>query len=427
MSGIIKETRLIMADVGANNNKYWTGTLFENGDVYCEWGRVGKSGQNKTFYGVGETYLDKKAREKEKKGYKPLKTVSNSGGIVEVQTNELHSIAKQQIKTTGDAELDALIDKLVKANVHKITSNTNITYDSNSGLFQTPLGIVTLDAIDEARNILSDIQPLIEKQKFQDNRWRDWLNEYLTLIPQDIGMRRVTPERLFGDMRMLSAQNDILDSLEVSYNTFNQKPSGEQTDEKEHEKIFDLEIGNVDKKVFKRIEEKYHKTHKDMHVCSHLQVKKVFSVRLHEMVKAFEVGSSVGNIQELWHGTSMANLLSILKSGLHKSPPKSAQVTGKMFGNGLYFAVDSTKSLNYAYGYWSGTRNDNCYMFISDVAMGKEYVPKNGFDSNVESKVKTGGFNSCWAKAGISGVRNDECIIYNDNQCNLTYLVEFDR
>ena len=413
-----EEIRLIMADVGNNANKYWTGFLQENGDVYCEWGRVGKSGQSKTFPNAGRSYLDKKAREKERKGYKPLKTVNNTSPV-EVKNSELQQIARKQIKVT-DFELNKLVDKLISYNIHKITSNTNITYNSNSGLFQTPLGIVTVDAINEARGILSDIQPVVEKGAFQDSRWRNWLNEYLTLIPQDIGMRRATPERLFGDLKMLSSQNDILDSLESSYEASKDIPQTDDGEEKELESVFDVELGSVDTQTFNRIRDKYHKTRKDMHVCSHLDVKKVFSVRIADMAKAFEIGAKVGNLHEFWHGTSVANVLSILKSGLHKSPPSSAKVTGKLFGNGIYFAKDSTKSLNYSAGYWSGQKNNNCYMFLSDVALGKHYTPKYG------ERLPKIGYDSTWAKPGISGIHNDEYIIYNENQCNLTYLIEFD-
>ena len=39
--------------------------------------------------------------------------------------------------------------------------------------------------------------------------------------------------------------------------------------------------------------------------------------------------------------------------------------------------------------------------------------PKNGYDST-------------FAKAGVSGVINNEMIVYNENQFDLTYLVEFE-
>ena len=61
-------------------------------------------------------------------------------------------------------------------------------------------------------------------------------------------------------------------------------------------------------------------------------------------------------------------------------------------------------------------------MFLSDVAMGKYYVP-SGPSSNLPKK----GYDSTFAKAHKSGVMNNEMIVYKLNQCNLTYLVEFGK
>ncbi|WP_430326539.1 hypothetical protein, partial [Salmonella enterica] len=61
-------------------------------------------------------------------------------------------------------------------------------------------------------------------------------------------------------------------------------------------------------------------------------------------------GKKVGNIKELWHGTRVGNVLSIMKGGFVIPPSNASHVTGRMFGNGVYFSDQSTKSLNYAYG-----------------------------------------------------------------------------
>ena len=58
-------------------------------------------------------------------------------------------------------------------------------------------------------------------------------------------------------------------------------------------------------------------------------------------------GVTVGNVQELWHGTRAGNLLSILRAGFTIPPANAPHVTGRMFGNGVYFSDQSTKSLNY--------------------------------------------------------------------------------
>ena len=52
----------------------------------------------------------------------------------------------------------------------------------------------------------------------------------------------------------------------------------------------------------------------------------------------------IHNVRQLWHGSRNENWLSIAKNGLLLNP--NAVITGKMFGNGIYFATSSMKSWN---------------------------------------------------------------------------------
>lgn len=125
----------------------------------------------------------------------------------------------------------------------------------------------------------------------------------------------------------------------------------------------------------------------------------------------------------LWHGTRAHNVLSILKGGL--IIPTSAggyTITGRMFGDGVYFSDQSTKSLNYAYGYWGGgSRDHNCFMLLAKVAMGKAYTPPG------PTQRLPAGYDSMFAKGGRSGVQNNEMIVYKLPQAHLSYLCEFDQ
>ena len=159
-----------------------------------------------------------------------------------------------------------------------------------------------------------------------------------------------------------------------------------------------------------------------MHTSYNLRVKNVYSVTIGNMKNAWDNdGAQMSNIKELWHGTRAANLLSILKGGLIIPKSSAGHVTGRLFGDGLYFSDQSTKSLNYSQGYWSGSRDNHCFMFLANVAMGKEYIP-NGHGGPWPRK----GYDSTYAIGGKSGVMNNEMIVYRTSQCNLKYLVEFD-
>ena len=64
---VIKTVHLQYID--ETSDKVWEGTLYENDDVLCAWGRYGNTLQSKLFPKAGEAFLDKKQNEKLKKGY----------------------------------------------------------------------------------------------------------------------------------------------------------------------------------------------------------------------------------------------------------------------------------------------------------------------------------------------------------------------
>ena len=93
-----------------------------------------------------------------------------------------------------------------------------------------------------------------------------------------------------------------------------------------------------------------------------------------------------------------------------------------MFADGIYFSDQSSKSLNYAMGYWdSGAKATNCFMFLNKVAMGNYQVPARS-----TSKFPDRGYDSYYAQPGKSGILNNEMIVFRSTQINPEYLVEFD-
>jgi hypothetical protein len=126
-----------------------------------------------------------------------------------------------------------------------------------------------------------------------------------------------------------------------------------------------------------------------------------------------------------WHGTRSANLVGITRRGL-LIRPTGAVYTGSMFGDGKYFAWQSTKSLNYCDGgYWTGGRADKRYMFLLDCSFGVMHrTLSSGF-----FRAPPSGCHSVYGKSGRgSCLRNDEMITYDfedkDNQSGMRYLFE---
>lgn len=408
--------KFILSDVGNNNNKFWYITQNDDGSVTTEYGRVGKTMQSKHFGAKDAKFVDKKVAEKIKGGYTPLRVVGASEQTIStVEGGSLESLALSQIRL-GSQALKDLVLRLVRWNVHKITSSTQITFNQSTGLFQTPLGVVDKSAIVEARALIAEMTAASQR----DVDFFAKVNQYLRLIPQNLGMR-INKETIFSTQEQFGKQSDVLDSLEASFDTISAAPIDKRTASVTEEKVFDLSLEECGAVEFARISEKYFNTRKDAHVCKHLKPKRAFRVVIGGEGERFEThGRPLGNVMELWHGTKKANLLSILRSGLKVAPPSTAQIAGKMFGNGVYFATDSTKSLNYSYGYWGGGREDHCFMFLADVALGKFQVPRGPTRT-----LPSAGYNSYWAKGRESGVVNDEIIVFKNDQFALRYLVEF--
>lgn len=430
---IQEKAMLIFTDAKNNNNKFYELILHEDGTLNLRWGRVDSSGQNKTTSG-GKWEFDRTISAKLAKGYVRSNTVSVTPSKVETNKIQLVETAKRDIlgdnaTDKNSTELVKLIERLSEMNRHQImaASNGQIQVDE-SGLITTPLGLVTIDSVLEARNILSKVEKFVLKQSFNDDKYLTLLNDYLKLIPQKVPTRRGWYETFFTNHTNLTLQNSFLDQLEGSIDLYKIK---EQDIKKQmlsnsqgiHQEVFKTKLVLLDDdKIRSRIEKFYKDNINRSHVSSHLKLKNVYVVQNEDWDSRYQaVAKDIGNEMLLWHGTRAFNILSIFKVGL--IIPRSGgsfHITGRMFGDGLYFSDQSSKSLNYSYGYWDGgNRDNNCFMFLADVAMGNPHVP-SGPGGNAPK-----GYHSTFAQGQKSGVMNNEMIVYDVNQANLRYLCEF--
>lgn len=426
---VLETATLTLTNISGNNNKFWKYTVHDDGNVVFEWGRIGYAGDSTTknfgSHDKGLQAAHTKMRSKEAKGYVKQDVIETGKSVSVAPSATLESVAVSQIGSNSSVVGD-LIKQLAKMNVHEILSSTTMTYNVDTGLFSTPIGIVSSNSIVSARKLLTSMSDFILAKKFDDSKYHEMLQQYLTFIPQNVGMR-IRPDQLYTSDADILQQNSILDSLEASLLMVNsQVDTVVETEKVETPKIFNVSLNLVtDKKVIDRIEKKFKSTLNRSHSSSSYKLFRVFEVQIPETTARFEpVAKKLGNVNEYWHGTQISNVLSILKQGLVIPRSNAPHVCGRMFGDGLYFSDQSTKSLNYATGYWHGGkgRNNNCFMFLADVAMGKAYTPSRS-SSNLPMK----GYDSTYAIGGKSGVQNNEMIVYNVNQANLTYLVEFER
>lgn len=452
-ASIIESKMFIAVDPLNNNNKYWKYERYstpitedgETGDLKITWGRVGADNPESQLRMYDEKFLTGKIKEKlrgkmdkalgRRIPYTEAQVMDYAGGKTAgaspkaLATEQVKKLAVQEI--AGDCKITAaLIKKLAEANRHELlaASGGQMDIDLETGMVRTPLGVVTSDAVTRARKLLDEMVPFVKRGKTDDARFVGQLEQYLRLVPQKVPGKKGWHTSFIN----ITAQNQLLDQLETSVELAEQrmkdaataKAAGTDTPAPPPQ-VFNVKMTICeDAAVIAKIKHMFSTSGSRSHEAARLKPVRVYEITIPHMSVAFKTdGEKVGNVKLLWHGTRMFNVLSILKRGFVLPDQLSTvQTTGAMYGSGLYFSANSTKSLNYSYGYWDGGRRDtNCYMFLVDVAMGKEYIP------SYSGNGKKSGYDSCWAKPGQSGVINDEQIVYRTSQANIRYLIEFDE
>lgn len=162
------------------------------------------------------------------------------------------------------------------------------------------------------------------------------------------------------------------------------------------------------------------------------RVSQIISVTNEHTKQAYEACKAKKGIEDrgchlLWHGSRTENWWSISKNGMSLNP--NAVITGKMFGQGLYFAPKAQKSMGYTDmqgSYWTGGSSRVGYLALFEVAMGKPYEPDSSLPSSFKESDLRHGCHSVWAYPRKTGLRNEECIVYNTGQANMVALVEID-
>lgn len=434
---IVKEAMLIMVSSAANNNKFYHVTLDENDVVTKRWGRVGVHG-TVAVERSGEKGFDRIVAQKEKKGYTATDVIVVDEEPMHSNNSELSKIAKTALVGKGAVKndvLEELIDTLVRLNNHDILETSGGMIKVNkSGLITTPLGLIKPASIASAKNILGEL----EHTSVSSSSFPTLLESYLRLIPQKVGYRRGWEKDFFNNQNTFASQMDFLkqlaDSLalqedrkRVAEETAASGPI--ETDEDiaaKYEKLFKLKIGLLeDEQEFSRIEKYYEGGKTKYHHTSSLKLKRIFTVSDEEGQERYAAKlKQIGGGKELWHGTGVSNILSIMRKGLIIPPVNGSgiHISGRMFGPGSYFASSSSKSAQYLS--YSGSGSNRSFMFLADVAMGKTYLADRYFPYGSDHIQRAGKHDSIYARGGQSGVLNDEMIVWNTDQINIKYLCE---
>lgn len=376
----------------------------------------------------GKSVKDPDTGETVREAYVDVDVVSPQVGSVNIRDKK--TVTKQvAIKTAidtsayTDPRVGKLLDQLIDENVHSVISHTAITFSSNG--FQTPLGPVTKTHIDKARIPLNDLNAMmgaIGKVDPADKAVQKLNSDYFSLIPKPFS-RKIAETDMILDANALQIEYDILDQLATGV-TMGTAMSGSSTAKKDALGI-DIDYLEDDReinRIKKFIRESKAANHRGTDVWDY-DVSKIFKVKIPNERSRYEgTLKKYGNVKEVVHGSSSSNCLSILKGGLIIPPVKAGHVTGRLNGNAVYGAIQSTKALNYAIGFWNGRRSKygNAFLFLADFAMGKIYETTSSTPNGAPH-----GYDSVWAKPGY--LYNHELMVYKTEQATIKYIVEMSK
>ncbi len=398
---VLQKKHFVCTSIEKNSNKYWIIELHSNNDVVVQYGRVGGRGASETkpftcsasaekFF--NSKVLDKQRVKPRRDAYTEIHVVNDSYTTTSPQNTPLAELALKEIQS-GSPEVKDLIKYLVQTNVHNIVSNTTIKYNIAENSFRTPLGVVDKNCIDQAKTLLSQIEPFVLAEEYQSGELVKLVNQYLRYLPQDLGGShvKINLRNIFAEGGLVK-QAEIIEGLEAAIVTV--------TPDANAERVFETKI-NLLAEPPKKVSSLYNTTE--------YRMKSVYQVVIEPVLREYSrVGAKLDNKHLLWHGTGPGNILSILKKGLVLSYAKSGN-----HGIGTYFSDKASKSLSYTSSNLRGNERTR-WMWIAEVALGRVvFDNRSGAPSGADSR---------WAH---KDKYDSQIIVYKEGMANLLYLVEF--
>lgn len=397
------------ASLQGNNNKFYHVLLIDDGGIFrvkAEYGRMGAtpSVTEKTFdtESKADSEYIKRISSKLKKGYKEVELVT----VADTIENELEVATKEDGKNLTESEkkvFKLIADLLGEAKTY-VKKNVNM-----------PLGKLSNNQLLKANSLLDSIEKNLHNKNFNSQEAIHWSDEFYALVPV-IFNKSSRKELVIDSFDKVNKYRDLLDVMKSIV------VSGAVSKVDDVYKNLNMKIKALTPraKSYKEIQNYVENTQSNNHNFR-INIRNIYEVNKKEWKNQFNPNKV--NTQLLFHGSRTENYIKILQMGL-KIKPAGAVHTGSMFGNGIYFADQSSKSANYCWGFnRRGNKRKVFYMLVCDVAVGKmkDYETAQSYLDKAPN-----GYDSVRGVKGSSLLHN-EIIIYNENQVNIKYIVEFEE
>ena len=401
----IRPTYLILVSGDANSNKYYN--CFPEGSQFkVQYGRV-DSTKTERYYPISK--WESQIKSKIKKGY------------VDV-TDLKHDLVEEISSANPESPYKEIESAAIRAIVEKLQSMARETIQKN---YTVKASAVTQDMVDAAQKIID----LLANNSSTVEEFNGSLLKLFTVIPRKMGnVRDYLANKQEDFAQIISKEQDLLDVMRGQIYV---KPDDEPiaTVEKKQQTILEelgLEMEEATTDDIALI-----KTLMNESAGKFRKAWRVKNLKTQARFDKFVAENDVKDTRLLFHGSRSENFWSIIKTGLVLRPT-NAVITGKMFGYGCYYAPKCAKSIGYTSlsgSYWAHGGNNTAYMALFDVAYGVPYDVYNfdskyyNLDYNKLQQFKPGA-NCLHAHADKGMLRNDEIVVYKEEQMTIKYLIE---
>lgn len=473
---VVRKIALNFTDVCKNNNKYYSAEIqvAKSGEVriFTDYGRVGGTPANDIRVcqstAHAEKEFDKLIKSKIKKGYTEIKLIKSDVGSEvaksKIENDVVSATTLDQLKVKfNEFEAKSKLQTEVQGLIKTLFGNTAMFVQRNLDTAKCPLGQLSLEQIGRGRSFLDEARKLIQTKDPDIQELNKLTSLYYTNIPHVLGNGKINADALrFDTDQKIDNALDILDVFADAKNIEKIIGDKNSVDSQYDSLNADIEYIDPSSAIFRWIDAMFHETRAANHkFLGKIRINRIFKLHRRSEPKHFEenlqeIAKECGkhnppgilqnfvktrpdlnkdlaeiyaraNVFPVWHGTRTANIVGITTRGLLIRPSGVAHA-GSMFGDGIYWASNSTKSINYtdAKGaHWAHGTADNAYLFLADCAFGNQMeVYRSRFITKKDLK----GYHSVWAREGQS-LHNDEFVVYNpsgpNQQHQMRYLVEF--
>ncbi|NWT15899.1 PARP3 polymerase, partial [Vireo altiloquus] len=461
---------LNQTNISANNNKFYIIQLLEHDGAYSvwnRWGRVGEVGQSKLMscasLEAAKKDFEKKFREKTKNSWATRENFVAQPGkytLIEVQPGAGQEVEVALRVDTVDGDkvckkrvLPCTLDRATQDLVSLIFSSDmfrDAMQTMNIDVKKMPLGKLSKQQIARGFEALEELEAALREQPPQATRLEELSSRFYTIIPHNFGRARPPP---INSPDLLRAKKDmllVLADIEVAQSLQAQKVKEEEEEEEKEKEVAhprdqDYALLCCQLSLLDPASREYQLIQTYVTQTGHKRrILNIWQVARDGEDERFKAHDLLEHRRLLWHGTNVAVVAAILKSGLRIMPHSGGRV-----GKGIYFASENSKSAHYV----GCTSKKVGIMFLAEVALGKPYritrddptlcQPPAGYDSVLacgrtepdpaqDEEVLLDGKKVLVSQGKPIPMRaykdssfsQSEYLIYQESQCRIRYLVQ---